>query len=300
MPFKDWITSPFKKKSKKLPPPDLTKGNAGNALSSWAEKYNAARRQEIYGSSPKINVNSRGLNMCSINGQNKNVAFNSCKFDNTNWESNGYSNVQFINCLFDSIDLNSSFEHCNFSGSTFINCEFTGVCKYCDFTNAKLPKAYCEKYAVFTECNFSNADLSDVHFPFARMVGCNFTGANLTNAQLFYSDFGGSNFKNANLTNTVLEKTEMRYTNINEAQFNHTYIYGMKYDKDEITLPSIGIVPDQHFEAGYVDTSTELVITAPNELNSLYGGGKKHSRKLSKKTSRKKLNRKQTKTKKRK
>uniref|UniRef100_UPI004048050C NACHT domain-containing protein n=1 Tax=Aliarcobacter sp. TaxID=2321116 RepID=UPI004048050C len=101
------------------------------------------------------------------------ASFTNCIFDKNNWNEAVISNLEFRNCMFNSIERENSF---NFQNVTFRNCIFKNSYIVSDYFSNNAQFLGCD----FIECNFVTLDKTKKVPPFAN---CTFINRNTENKQ---------------------------------------------------------------------------------------------------------------------
>ncbi len=101
------------------------------------------------------------------------ASFTNCTFDKNNWNEAVISNLEFRNCMFNSIERENFF---NFQNVTFRNCIFKNSYIVSDYFSNNAQFLGCD----FIECNFITLDKTKKVPPFAN---CTFINRNTENKQ---------------------------------------------------------------------------------------------------------------------
>lgn len=143
--------------------------------------------------------------------------YDSCIFDNCNFNESDISDITFIECVFNNCNLsmvkvaNTTFNEVRFSG-----CKVLGVA----FND-------CNKFILeleFTDCQLNVASFYQLKLKNIRFVNCNLQEADFAEA-----DLSGAKFSNCDLLSAIFDNT-----NLEKADLSSAYNYQLDPEANKI------------------------------------------------------------------
>lgn len=87
-----------------------------------------------------------------------------------------------------------------------------------DFSDTQLHN-YNFKYAKFVGCNFNSTDFNETELPYTEFIGCDLDNANLSNCKIERADFKDCSFKTTKFNGATLKQSDFTGSNFENTVF---------------------------------------------------------------------------------